>query len=115
GALRSLIGWATFAIAAAALSGCVPRSRPVEAPPPPPPTHEQQRPVQTSRLPADETRNRIAVLVPLTGRDAALGQSILNAANLALLDTGGQRIRITARATAEVAAAARAPDWGIAA
>ena len=42
------------------------------------------------RLPADETRNRVAVLVPLTGRDAALGQSIPNAANLALLDTGEQ-------------------------
>jgi branched-chain amino acid transport system substrate-binding protein len=89
-----------FAIAAAALSGCVPRSRPVEAPTPPPPTLEPTRPTQPSRLPADETRNRIAVLVPLTGRDAALGQSILNAANLALLDTGGQRIRITAYDTA---------------
>ena len=100
GAARSLFGWATFAIAAAALSGCVPHARRVEAPPPPQPTQEQQRPVQPSRLPADETRNRIAVLVPLTGRDAALGQSILNAANLALLDTGGQRIRITAYDTA---------------
>jgi ABC-type branched-subunit amino acid transport system substrate-binding protein len=95
-----LARWALFAIAAAALSGCVPRSRPVEAPPRPQPVQEQPRPVQPSRLPADETRNRIAVLVPLTGRDAALGQSILNAANLALLDTGGQRIRITAYDTA---------------
>ena len=57
-------------------------------------------------LPADETRNRVAVLVPLTGANAALGQSILNAANLALLDTGGQRIRITAYDTAAGAAAA---------
>jgi ABC-type branched-subunit amino acid transport system substrate-binding protein len=88
-----------IAIAAAVLSGCAPRTRPVQAPTPPP-TQEQVRPAQTSRLPADETRNRIAVLVPLTGRDAALGQSILNAANLALLDTGGQRIRITAYDTA---------------
>ncbi|HEV7658616.1 MAG TPA: penicillin-binding protein activator, partial [Allosphingosinicella sp.] len=100
GIARSLIGWATFAIAAVALSGCVPRSRPVQAPPPEEQTQQQVRPTQNSRLPADETRNRIAVLVPLTGRDAALGQSILNAANLALLDTGGQRIRITAYDTA---------------
>ena len=41
-----------------------------------------------------------------TGGNAALGQSILNAANLALLDTGGQRIRITAYDTAAGAAAA---------
>src|SRR4051812_50185778 len=94
GAMRSLVGPATFAMAAAALSGCVPRSRPIEPPPQPEPS-QQHGPTQPSRLPADETRNRVAVLVPLTGRDAALGQSILNAANLALLDTGGQRIPIT--------------------
>jgi len=99
-AARAPIGWALLAMAAALLSGCVPRSRPVEPPPPPPPVQEQPRPVQPSRLPADETRNRVAVLVPLTGRDAALGQSILNAANLALLDSGGQQIRITAYDTA---------------
>ncbi len=64
------------------------------------------RPPPPSRLPADETRNRVAVLVPLTGGNAALGQSILNAANLALLDTGGQRIRITAYDTAAGAAGA---------
>jgi len=87
-------------VAAVALCGCVPRSRPVQAPPPPEPVQQEVRPTQPSRLPADETRNRIAVLVPLTGRDAALGQSILNAANLALLDTGGQRVRITAYDTA---------------
>jgi ABC-type branched-subunit amino acid transport system substrate-binding protein len=80
-----------------AIAGCVPRSRPVEAPPVAPP---EERPLPPSRLPADETRNRVAVLVPLSGANAALGQSILNAANLALLDTGGERIRITAYDTA---------------
>ncbi|MBV9882975.1 MAG: penicillin-binding protein activator [Sphingomonadaceae bacterium] len=97
---RPVIRLATLAMAAAALWGCVPRARPVETPPPPEPVQEAPRPVQPSRLPADETRNRVAVLVPLTGRDAALGQSILNAANLALLDSGGQHIRITAYDTA---------------
>ncbi len=96
----SLIRWASLALAAALLSGCIPRSRPIEALPAPPPTHEEARPTQQGRLPSDETRNRVAVLVPLSGRDAALGQSILNAANLALLDSGGQRIRITAYDTA---------------
>jgi ABC-type branched-subunit amino acid transport system substrate-binding protein len=78
----------------------MPRSRPVQAPPREEPPPVELRPDAPSRLPADETRNRVAVLVPLTGRDAALGQSILNAANLALLDTGGQRIRITVYDTA---------------
>ena len=47
-------------------------------------------------LPPGETRNRVAVLVPLTGPNAAVGQSIANAANLALADSGSTRIRITA-------------------
>jgi branched-chain amino acid transport system substrate-binding protein len=94
----SLFRFAGLAIAAL-VAGCVPRERPVEAPPVERPV-EQTRPAQPPRLPADETRNRVAVLVPLTGPNAALGQSILNAANLALLDTGGQRIRITAYDTA---------------
>ena len=107
---RPLVGLVTFAMAAAALSGCVPRSRPVERLPEPEPT-QQQGPTRPSRLPADETRNRVAVLVPLTGRDAALGQSILNAANLALLDTGGERIRITAYDTAAGAVPAANEAW----
>jgi branched-chain amino acid transport system substrate-binding protein len=95
----SLLRLAGLALVAAGIAGCVPRSRPVQAPPEERPP-EQTGPVQAPRLPADETRNRVAVLVPLTGANAALGQSILNAANLALLDTGGQRIRITAYDTA---------------
>ena len=98
-------------MAAAAIAGCVPRQR-APAPLPTVPVLEPDRPVRGPRLPADETRNRVAVLVPLTGRDAALGQSILNAANLALLDTGGQRIRITAYDTA--AGAVPAVDEAIA-
>jgi ABC-type branched-subunit amino acid transport system substrate-binding protein len=87
-----------------AIAGCVPRERPNQ--PPPPPQEPAQRPEGPSRLPPDETRNRVAVLVPLTGANAALGQSLLNAAKLALFDTGGQRIRITAYDTSRGAAAA---------
>jgi ABC-type branched-subunit amino acid transport system substrate-binding protein len=87
------------------IAGCVPRTR-VVAPPPPPVEEEAEPARQIGRLPADETRNRVAVLVPLSGPNGALGQSLLNAANLALLDTGGQRIRITGYDTARGAAAA---------
>ena len=88
-----------LAMLAAAIAGCAPRRPPVTQLPTEP-VLQPERPTVNPRLPADETRNRVAVLVPLSGRDAALGQSILNAANLALLDTGGQRIRITAYDTA---------------
>lgn len=101
----SPLGLAGLALVSIAVAGCVPRSRP--APPPPPEPEVEPEPVAPpSRLPPDETRNRVAVLVPLTGANAALGQSILNAANLALFDTGGQRIRITAYDTSGGAVAA---------
>lgn len=87
------------------LGGCVPRGDRVIEPPRPLPQEEETRPVP---LPADEARNRVAVLVPLTGPNAAVGQSIANAANLALLDTGGQRVRITVYDTAATGAAAAA-------
>jgi ABC-type branched-subunit amino acid transport system substrate-binding protein len=93
-----------LALMAIVIAGCVPRTRTAPAPTPPPQDVEPTRPI--GRLPADETRNRVAVLVPLSGPNAALGQSLLNAANLALLDTGGQRIRITGYDTARGAAAA---------
>jgi len=48
------------------------------------------------------------VLVPLSGANAAVGRSIANAANLALLDTGGERIRISVYDTAGVGPAAAA-------
>jgi branched-chain amino acid transport system substrate-binding protein len=99
-ARRSFLGLAA-ATALIALAGCMPRAeRPVREPPPP---EEETVPVP---LPGDETRNRVAVLVPITGANASVGQSIANAANLALLDTGGQRVRITVYDTAKGAAAA---------
>jgi ABC-type branched-subunit amino acid transport system substrate-binding protein len=101
-----------LALMAAIVAGCVPRSRP--APTPPPAPVEEVVPERPTRLPPDETRNRVAVLVPLTGANASLGQSILNAANLALLDTGGQRIRITAYDTNRAGGAAAAANEAIA-
>jgi branched-chain amino acid transport system substrate-binding protein len=90
----SVMRLGVLALVSVVVAGCVQRTRPV-APPAAPPRQEAP-----SRLPPGETHNRVAVLVPLTGANAGLGRSILNAANLALLDMGGQRIRITAYDTA---------------
>ena len=89
------------------LAGCqsvVPRGAP------PPTTAPPPRPsAQTGQgLPQDESRHRVALLVPVSGPNAAVGQSIANAANLALLDTGGQKLRITTYDTGPGAAAAAA-------
>lgn len=110
-----LLRLAGFVLLTAAVAGCVPRSRP--APPPPVETPEEEPDLPT-RLPRDETRNRVAVLVPLSGANAGLGQSILNAANLALLDSaqlpGGSRMRITAYDTNRAGGAAAAANEAIA-
>lgn len=107
-ARRSFLALAGAGLLAVALAGCqvVPR-RPA---PPPPPTPTPVRPPISPNLPPDETRNRVAVLAPLSGTNAGVGQSIANAANLALLDTGGERIRITVYDTAKGGALAAANE-----
>jgi branched-chain amino acid transport system substrate-binding protein len=93
------------------MAGCaaVPKAppSPVEAPKPPPT-------VLQPTLPVDVERNRVALLVPLTGPNAGVGTSIANAANMAVLDTGGSNIRVTIYDTAGGAAGAaqRALDEG---
>jgi ABC-type branched-subunit amino acid transport system substrate-binding protein len=57
-------------------------------------------------IPRDVQRNRVALLVPLSGGNAGVGQSIANATMLALLDTQNQSVRITNYDTAPGAAAA---------
>jgi ABC-type branched-subunit amino acid transport system substrate-binding protein len=93
-------------LAACLVAGCqvVPRSaEPAQRPPPPPP----QQPVpQAETLPEDETRHRVALLVPMSGDDGAVGQSLANATTMALLDTGAENLRITAYDTAGGASAA---------
>ena len=96
---------------AVALGGCqlVPKQRPERLPEPqlPEAQPEPEEPIGP-QLPPDETRNRVAVLVPTSGANSGVGQSIANAANLALLDAGGERIRITVYDTARGGAAAAA-------
>ena len=59
-------------------------------------------------LPTDTDRHRVALLVPLTGENAAVGRSIANAATMALLDTNAQNLRITTYDTATDAGSAAA-------
>lgn len=98
--------WALTAIAGIALAACqvVPKGPPKTVETPPPQT--EAPPPSTTPLPTDVARHRIALLVPMTGASAAVGESIANAANLAVLDTGGKAIRITTYDTATGAAAA---------
>lgn len=77
---------------------------PVSAPPPP----AAKAPSPISALPEDKARHRVALLVPLSGPNGGAGQSIANAAVLALADTHDQSLRITTYDTgAGVAAAAQ--------
>jgi ABC-type branched-subunit amino acid transport system substrate-binding protein len=57
-------------------------------------------------LPTDALRHRVALLVPLSGANAEVGQAIANATTMALLDTAAQNLRITTYDTSDGAAAA---------
>ena len=59
-------------------------------------------------LPSDEGRHRVALLLPLSGQYAGVGQSLANATTMALLDTNAQNLRITTYDTATGAPAAAA-------
>lgn len=84
----------------AACQTIVPRTTgPEQAPPPPPPAVKPG-------LPADVARHRVALLVPMSGANAGLGQSIANATTLALLDTDAKTIRVTTYDTGKGAATA---------
>ena len=89
------------------LAGCQVVPKGVESGPSTTPTPE---PSATALPSGDETRHRIALLVPMSGTNAAVGQSIANATTMALLDTNADNLRITTYDTASGAksAAARA-------
>ncbi len=100
--------WITLA-AACVLSACstvLPRG--VEPPRPAVtrPAAPVAPPVVEAGIPRDVARNRVALLVPLSGGNAGVGRSIANATMLALLDTQNQSVRITNYDTAPGAAAA---------
>lgn len=92
----------------AACSTVVPRG-PVQTAPQantPAPTAAETTPEVVSGLPADSARNRVALLVPLSGSNGGVGRSLANATQLALLDTRNQQVRITSYDTATGAGAA---------
>lgn len=95
-------------VGAVLLAGCqtiVPRApvRPVDLPAPPP---VQAAPRVEAGIPQDVARQRVALLVPLSGANAGVGQSLANATQLAVLDTRTDQVRITTYDTGPGAAAA---------
>ncbi|MDB5696544.1 MAG: penicillin-binding protein activator [Sphingomonas bacterium] len=101
------IGLGLAAMALGACSTVVPRApieRVAEAP-----RIERPRDIEPqveAGIPRDTERNRVALLVPLSGGNAGIGTSIANATQLALLDTNTTRVRITTYDTAKGAATA---------
>jgi len=73
-----------------------PAKGPVQAPPP----------KIDAGIPQDVARQRVALLVPLTGPNAGVGQSLANATQLAVLDSRSDRLRITSYDTSQGAALA---------
>lgn len=59
-------------------------------------------------LPNDDGGHRVALLVPLSGPNAGVGQQLANAATMALLDTNARTLRITTYDTASGAQEAAA-------
>jgi ABC-type branched-subunit amino acid transport system substrate-binding protein len=94
------VGMLTIFLAACKV---VPDSRPRQTPAPVP----TQGP-DADVLPTDTARHRIALLVPLSGDNAAVGRSIANATTMALLDTNAENLRITTYDTATGAGTAAA-------
>ncbi len=93
--LLAAAAMATLAACAVVPKGPAPTPAPVPTPAP-----------STSTLPTDSQRHRIALLVPMSGANGAVGQSIANAATMALMDTNAQNLRITNYDTATGAGAA---------
>lgn len=94
-----IVGAAAAALGACSIVPKGPKSAPAPAPTPTP---------SASTLPSDQQRHRVALLVPLSGANAAVGQSIANATTMALMDTNASNLRITTYDTAQgVAAAAK--------
>lgn len=85
----------------ALLAGCkvIPGSGPKTNTPPP---------TDGSTLPADGQRHRVALLVPMSGPNAAAGLALANAATMAVIDANAKTLRITNYDTSAGAAEAAA-------
>lgn len=101
---RVLLRNLALASAIVLVAGCkvIPKGPPVSRPEPVP----TEAPSGT--LPSDRERHRVALLVPLSGANAGVGQSLANATTMALLDTNASNLRITTYDTATGAQSAAA-------
>ncbi|WP_245584524.1 penicillin-binding protein activator [Novosphingobium acidiphilum] len=106
---NGLIRRAVMAGFLALLAGCAVVPKPKPAPPAPRPVEVAP---QANVLPTDADRHRIALLVPMTGAYANVGQAIANATTKALLDTNAKNLRITTYDTANGAGPAAAKAIG---
>ena len=98
---RAPFGAMAMAMALLAVAGCTstaPRQA-AQTVAPPPPTPVVLAPPVDPGLP----QHRVALLVPTTGGNAAVGQSIANAANMALLDSNDRNLKLTVYNTAATA------------
>lgn len=100
---RGLGRLVALSLPAALLAGCAVIPKPGGQATPPPP---RETGPQDNVLPSDTGRHRVALLVPLSGPNAAVGQAIANATTMALLDTNAQSLRITTYDTGAGAGAA---------
>ncbi len=92
-----------------ALAACSGTARVKQAPPPPRAAEAAPAVEMPAAAPeAGPPQNKVALLVPMTGANAAVGQSIANAANLALLDSNDRRIKLSVYDTASGASGAAA-------
>ncbi len=99
----------TLVLLAAACTTPAPRVATIARPAPPPTAAVSQPPLLPT---ATIAQNRVALLVPLSGTNGAVGQSIANAASMALLDAGSARINLRVYDTANGADAAAAKAIG---
>lgn len=92
---RRLLSLAVGALALT-LAACGPRV--AEPPPPTQPTLPVETPMP--ELPAAPERTRVGLLLPLSGDAADIGQAMLNAAQMAVFDTGNDDFELLPRDTA---------------
>ncbi|RPF70300.1 penicillin-binding protein activator [Aurantiacibacter spongiae] len=95
----------TAGMAATVLAGCAIIPGGDDYRPDAGPVVQQSAPRQAGRLQSNG-QHLVAILVPLSGENGDVGQSIANAANMALLDTGAENLRLTTYDTSGGAGAA---------